>query len=99
MSDFGKVLRRIIFAVIVFVVFFSAWCGAEYLIQGHCEKSLVDYAIAIIIALSISGKMEKGAEANDRRNEFAEKFADKLIENIKERTEAESGKDGNREQT
>ena len=94
MSNFGKAFRRLIFAVIVFAVLFFAWCGAEYIIQGHCEKSVVDYAIAIIIALSVSGKLEKGAEANDRRNEFAEEFADKLVQTIKERKETESGKDG-----
>lgn len=98
MSEAGKFVRRVFFAIIVFVILYAAWYGAEILIHGSSQQSYVDLAIAIMISISISGKLEKGAEMNDKRNEFAEKFTTELIDKLKEREEAQNGKDGSREQ-
>lgn len=89
-----NLLRRLIIAVFAFVLITFAWVGAEFLMEGKVQQSIVDTIVAVFIALSISGKFEKGVEENERREKLAEEFAEKLIEHIKEREETKSGEDG-----
>lgn len=88
-------VRRLIIAVFVLALIISAWYGAEMLIHGESQKSVVDTLVSVCLALGISGKIEKGVEQNERKQEFAEKFAEEFVKSIKERTETENGKDAN----
>lgn len=74
-----------------------AWYGAEMLIHGESQRSVVDAFIAIAISLSISGKLEKGVEQGERKREVASKFADEFVKFIKEREETQNGEDGSKE--
>lgn len=85
-------VRRLILAVIVMVFITCAWYGAEMLIHGESQRSVVDIAVAICISLSVSAKLEKGVEENERKREFAKKFANEVVEHIKEREETQNGK-------
>ena len=82
-------------AVIILAFIMCAWYGAEMLIHGVSQRSAVDIFVAITIAISLSGKLEKGVEINERKREVAERFAKEFIEHVKEKEEAKSGKDGN----
>ena len=74
--------RRFIFAIIVLLLLYSAWYGAEMLIHGESQRSAVDIAIAIMISLSISGSIEKGVEKSERKREVAEKVSKEFLEYI-----------------
>lgn len=87
-------VRRLFIAIVVFAFITCAWAGAEIIFEGKVQQSIVDTIVAVFIALSISGKFEKGVEENERREKLAEEFAEKLIEHIKEREETKDGKDG-----
>ena len=91
-------VRRLIIAVVVMAFITCAWYGAEMLIHGQSQRSAVDTFVAILITLSISGKLEKGVEESERKHQLAEQFAEELTKHIKERTEAEgnTGSDGNK---
>ena len=86
-------VRRLILAVIVLAFLSAAWYGAEMMIHGESQRSAIDIAIAVMISLGISGKLEKGVEQNERKREFAEKFANEVIERIQkgEKTNGENG--------
>ena len=84
-------VRRLIFAVIVMAFISFAWYGAEMMIHGQSQRSVVDLFIAVCLAMSISGKIEKGVEASERKRKFAEKFAEEFIEQCKKREEAKDG--------
>lgn len=90
-------VRRLIVAVVVLAFLICAWYGAEMLIHGESQRSAVDIAVAIMISLSVSGKLEKGVEQNERKREIADKFASEFIEFAKKREEAKNGEDGSRE--
>lgn len=85
-------VRRLILAAIVMVFITCAWYGAEMLIHGESQRSVVDTAVAVCISLSVSAKLEKGVEENERKREFAKKFANEVVEHIKEREETQNGK-------
>ena len=84
-------IRRFIFAVIVVAFISCAWYGAEMLIYGESQRSIVDLLIAVFISLSISNKLEKGVEESERKRQFAEKFAKEFIEHIKKKGETKDG--------
>ena len=64
------------------------------LIHGQSQRSVVDTFIAIVIALALSGRIEKGAEENERKREIAERFTKMCIHKIKESEKDNDGKDG-----
>ena len=72
-----------------------AWYGAEMLIHGQSQRSAVDTFVAICIALSISGKIERGVEANERKQELARQFAEEFVKHAKTRQE-KNGENGSR---
>lgn len=82
-------VRRFILAIIIMAFISCAWYGAEMIIHGVSQRSAVDIFVAIMISLSISGKLEKGAELNERKQAIAEKFADEFTKQLKERTKAD----------
>ena len=90
-----NLVRRFILALIVLGFLVCAWYGAEMLIHGESQRSVVDLLIAVIISLSISGSLEKGVEQGEQKRADAEKFANEFVEYIKKREKAENGKDGN----
>ena len=57
-------VRRLIVAAIIMALIYCAWYGAEILIHGQSQRSVVDTFVAVMISLSLSGKIEKGAEEN-----------------------------------
>ena len=84
-----RYLRRLIFAIIILVILSTAWYGAEMLIYGQSQRSIVDLVIAIMISLSISGGIEKGVEINEQKAQYAEKFAEEFVKHLKESAEAQ----------
>ncbi len=91
-------LRRLMLACFILAFLICAWYGAEMLIHGESQRSVVDLAVAVMISLSLSGKLEKGVEENERKREFAERFAGELVKHIEEREKAKGGKDGSRKE-
>ena len=85
-------VRRLILAIIVLAFITFAWYGAEMMIHGESQRSAVDIFVAIVISLSISGKLEKGVEENERKRKVAEKLTADVIKHVKEREEGKSGK-------
>ena len=92
-------VRRLLIAIIILAFLYASWYGAEMLIHGESQRSIVDLLVAILISISFSGKIEKGVEENERKHQFAEKFATEFIEHIKKREEAKDGENGKREQS
>lgn len=90
-----NLVRRFIIALIVLGFLICAWYGAEMLIHGESQRSVVDLFIVVLISLSISGNLEKGVEKSERKRADAEKFANEFVEYVKKREKAEDGKDGN----
>lgn len=92
-------VRRFILALIVLAFIICAWYGAEMLIHGESQRSVVDLFVAVVISLSISGNLEKGVEQGERKRADAEKFANEFVEYIKKKEESKNGKDGSREES
>ena len=90
-------VRRLFRAVVILAFLICAWCGAEMLIYGESQRSAVDMGIAILIALRISGGLERGVEANERKRASAEKFADEFAEKFIEQLKKEGEKTENGE--
>lgn len=84
-------VRRLLIAIVVFAFIACAWAGAELILEGKVQQSIVDTIVAVFIALSISGKFEKGVEEHERQQKFAEEFAKKLVNKLKEGEETKSG--------
>lgn len=87
-------IRRLICAVVIVFIIITSWYGAEIMIHGTSQRSAVDIAIAVIISLVLSGKIEKGAEENERRREIAERFATEFAKQIQKGEKVINGKDG-----
>ena len=78
-------LRRYVEAIIILIVLCLSWYGAEVLLYGYSQTSIVDGVIAVCIAMSISGRMEKERIINEHKREFAEGLLKGLQKGIAER--------------
>ena len=78
-------VARIITAIIYLVFICLAWYGAEMLLYGYCQPSIVKAIVAVWLVMLITGKMQKEMISNDRKREFAKGIIDGIAK-AKEKT-------------
>ena len=67
-------LTRIITSLIMLIFLCLAWYGAEMLLYGYCQPSIVKAIIAVWLVMLISGRMQKEMILSDKRREFTNGF-------------------------
>ena len=68
------VITRWICAFVILVVLSLSWYGAEMLIYGYSQPSVVKAFVAVCIAIGVSGRMQKEMIWNDNKKDFIEGF-------------------------
>lgn len=74
---------RIVTALILLVFVCLAWYGAEMLLYGYSQPSIVDAIVAVWLVTLISGRMVREMIINDRKQEFAKGFLEGLAKTKK----------------
>lgn len=86
------VLTRVIVSVILLAFVCLAWYGAEMLLYGYSQPSIVDAIVAVWLVTMISGRMMKEMIINDRKRELARGILKGIAKATeKENTEGKSG--------
>ena len=80
-------MRRWIEAAVILAALCLMWYGAEMLLYGYSQPSIVKALVAVGIALSMSGRIEKELIWNDRKREFAEGILKGIQEGLKEKSD------------
>lgn len=78
-------VRKLIVAIIVMVFLYCAWYGAEMLIHGESQRSVVDIIVTACISISVANSVERRAVVRQRLKHLAE-------ETMKEKESVENGK-------
>lgn len=77
------VITRWLCAVIVLGFLSLSWYGAEMLLYGYSQPSVVKAIVAVCIALSLSGRIQKEMIWNDSKKD--------IIENLKKSIKRDGG--------
>ena len=79
---FALTLTRVITAVILLAFIALAWYGAEMLLYGYSQPSVVKAIVAVWLVMAITGRLKKEMIINDERRETARR----IIESVKKDT-------------
>ena len=78
-------LTRIVTSVVLLIFLCLSWYGAEMLLYGYCQPSIVKAIVAVWLVMLLSGRMQKEMIINDRKREFANGILKGLAEARKEK--------------
>lgn len=84
-------MRRWVEAFILLVFITLAWYGAEMLLYGYSQVSVVKSLVVIWISADISGRTEKERIINERKEEFRSKLIDAVAQGIRDARDTANG--------
>ena len=91
-----KYVFRFIIALIILAILITSWYGAEMMIYGESQRSVIDLVVAVLISLTISGSIVKGVEESERKRKTAEHYANEFVKYIQEREKTKNGENESR---
>ena len=77
-------ITRWVSAFVILAIICLSWYGAEMLIYGYSQPSVVKAFVAVCIAIGVSGSIKKEMIKNDNKKDFLEGFAQAIKDGRKD---------------